>query len=206
MQEGMAPTQEEIEGTLASTISDPERLRTVSLLLCDIRGFSTMAEMIPSSDLAQILGEWFRKAGNMIQDSGGVIDKFIGDAILAYWTKHEAGPNECEAALKAGEQLLQIAETVKWPIPAPDFDVVVALHCGDVACSNIGLVALRDATVSGDAVHTVCRIEPLIKQLGRRLVASKDFLSGLRVTPPTIDLGEHSLKGKRRPVQLFAFQ
>jgi adenylate cyclase len=204
-QEESAGDDEALEVTMAGTVGTAEQsVRQVSLLLCDIRGFSTMAEKIPSSDLAQVLGAWFREAGNVIQRSGGTIDKFIGDAMLAYWTKRENGPTECEAAFEAGRQILDLAGTITWPVPASHFDVVVALHHGSVSCSNIGLVAQRDATIIGDTVNTVFRIEPLMKELGRRLVMSKDFLDGLRTPPPVVDLGERSLKGKRQPVQLFA--
>ena len=192
-QEEPAGDTEELEVTMAGTIGPAEQsIRTVSLLLCDIRGFSTMAEKIPSSDLAQMLGAWFREAGNVIQRTGGTIDKFIGDAMLAYWTKRDAGPPECEAAFDAGRQLLDLAGSITWPVPASHFDIVVALHCGTVSCSNIG-----------DTVNTVFRIEPLMKQLGRRMVMSGDFLAGLGAPPPVVDLGEHSLKGKRQPVRLF---
>jgi len=198
---------EALEVTMAGTIGTAEQsVRSVSLLLCDIRGFSTMAEKMPSSDLAQMLGAWFREAGNVIQRSGGTIDKFIGDAMLAYWTKRETGPTECEAAFEAGKQLLDLAGSITWPVPASHFDVVVALHHGSVSCSNIGLVAQRDATIIGDTVNTVFRIEPLMKELGQRLVMSRDFLGGLRLAPPVVDLGERALKGKRQPVQLFALQ
>ena len=61
-------------------------IRPVALLVCDIRGFSTMAEKISSSRLAQHLGIWFREAGNLVRKNGGTIDKFIGDAVLAYWS------------------------------------------------------------------------------------------------------------------------
>lgn len=150
-----------LEVTMAGTIGSAEQsVRSVSLLLCDIRGFSTMAEKIPSSDLAQMLGAWFREAGNVIQRGGGTIDKFIGDAMLACWQKSETGPSACDAAFNAGKQLLDLAGSITWPVPASHFDVVVALHFGTVSCSNIGLVAQRDATINGDAVNTVFRIEP----------------------------------------------
>ncbi|MEI8340126.1 MAG: adenylate/guanylate cyclase domain-containing protein [Verrucomicrobiota bacterium] len=207
-------TQEEVAGddealavTMAGTIGTAEQsVREVALLLCDIRGFSTMAEKMPSSDVAQMLGAWFREAGNVIQRSGGTIDKFIGDAMLAYWTKRETGPTESEMAFEAGKQILDLAGTITWPVPATHFDVVVALHRGTVSCSNIGLVAQRDATIIGDTVNTVFRIEPLMKELGQRMVMSRDFLDGLREAPPVVDLGDRALKGKRQAVQLFAFR
>ena len=73
-----------------------------------------------------------------------------------------------------------------------------------VTCGNVGFVAQRDATIIGDTVNTVFRIESLMKQLNQKLAASQDFLStlpdsGIGFT----DLGEHQLKGKYQPVRLF---
>lgn len=203
-QEEIAGDDEAMEVTVAGSMGGgTQNIREVALLLCDIRGFSTMAEKLPSSDLAQVLGAWFREAGNLIQGSGGTIDKFIGDAMLAYWPKRESGPTECAVAFDVGTKLLEVAGGMTWPGAAMQFDVVVALHYGRVTCSNIGFVAQRDATIIGDAVNTVFRIEPLMKQLNQRLVVSQDFLEAMPTAPQVVDLGEHSLKGKRQPVRIF---
>jgi adenylate cyclase len=85
------------------------------------------------------------------------------------------------------------------------FEIAVALHHGIVTCGNIGLIAQRDATIIGDTVNTVFRIEGVMKQLGQKITASHDFIQSLP-TPPTAtlaDLGEHHLKGKNQAVRLF---
>src|SRR5437870_7261316 len=88
----------EFEATLAGSMAGANSaVRPVALLVCDIRGFSSMAEEISSADLAQHLGVWFREAGNLVTRSGGTIDKFIGDAILAYWSGCGDGEVECGA-------------------------------------------------------------------------------------------------------------
>ncbi len=85
------------------------------------------------------------------------------------------------------------------------FRIAVALHHGPVTCGNIGLVAQRDATIIGDTVNTVFRIESVMKQFGGyRLVASHDLVSTLPSRPADArDLGEHQLKGKNQHVGLF---
>jgi adenylate cyclase len=237
-QEDSSSDDQSLEATLAGTMSGPQvSSHEVALMVCDIRGFSTMAEKIPSSDLAQVLGAWFRESGNAIQKSGGTIDKFIGDAVLAYWPKSDLSAEPCDTALQAGRTLLGLASSMKWPdsilprpnglapteaavspsgtpkeatpaveqapVSIPQFKIAVALHFGKVTCSNIGMVAQRDATIIGDAVNTVFRLEATMKQLGHELILSADFAAGMRSSPPLHDLGEHSLKGKAQAVRIF---
>lgn len=192
------------EVTIAGTDTGLEEAADVSIMVCDIRSFSTMSELLPEEKLAKLLGEWFRNAGNLIQESGGTIDKFIGDAILAYWNKTPQPGGESRAALQIGRTLLEQAATRRWPgVDAPPFRIAVALHHGTVTCGNIGLVAQRDATIIGDAVNTAFRLESTMKLLGQRLVMSGDFLANLGDTTETyVDLGEHQLKGKNQAVRL----
>lgn len=193
-----------IEATLASgTDSVGQETSTTALMVCDLRGFSTMAERLDEAVLARTLGEWFRDAGNLVQEAGGIIDKFLGDAVLAYWEK-SSNPSCAEAALQVADKLVAKADAKRWPETGEAFRIAVALHFGVVTCGNIGLVAQRDATIIGDAVNTVFRLESLMKPLGQQLVASAEFVSELASLPENLaDLGEHHLKGKHNPVKIY---
>ena len=177
----------------------------VAVMVCDIRGFSTMAEILEEDELARTLGQWFRDAGNIVHHTGGTIDKFIGDAVLAYWAREGTDGRESRGALDSALRLLKTAAERRWMIAEPrEFEIAVALHYGVVTCGNMGVVAQRDATIIGDTVNTVFRIESVMKQLNQKLAASQDFLSAL--PNPGIhlnDLGEHRLKGKYQAVRLF---
>ncbi|MFZ4775112.1 MAG: FHA domain-containing protein [Terrimicrobiaceae bacterium] len=193
----------------AGTDATHEESAVVAIMVCDIRGFSTMSEILPEDTLARTLGEWFRLAGNLVQDSGGTIDKFIGDAILAYWIQGAEPGAEVANAFATGAGLLEKAGRHSWPDhPETPFHVAVALHHGTVTCGNIGLVAQRDATIIGDAVNTVFRMEGLMKQLGQKLTVSGDFHALLPepVKPTFADLGEQQLKGKNQLVRLFGLK
>src|SRR5262249_4441817 len=157
-----------------STGSAPGLSKPVALLVCDIRGFSTMSERIPSADLAQMLGLWFREASNVIGRSQGTIDKFIGDALLAYW----AGTADCETVFGIARQLLQIAAERTWP-SGEVFRIAVALHHGPATFSDMGFSSGRDATIIGDAVNTVFRLEAVSKELDRPVVLSGAFAEQL---------------------------
>lgn len=193
----------------AGTDVSQDESATVAIMVCDIRGFSTMSELLPEDSLARTLGEWFREAGNLVQENGGTIDKFIGDAILAYWIKGPEAGTEVQRAFSTGTGLLEKAVAHRWPNhPDKPFQIAVALHHGVVTCGNIGLVAQRDATIIGDAVNTVFRIEGVMKPLGQRLTASGDFHSFLPEGARTSfdDLGDHQLKGKNQLVRLFGLK
>jgi adenylate cyclase len=193
--------------TLVGTISGNDHSvvasRPVALLVCDIRGFSTMSETIPSGDMAQMLGAWFRETGNLVAQSGGTIDKFIGDAMLAYWGAAGKGSADCGTAFAAAKMMLSLADARKWQNDAP-FRIAVALHYGKVTCSNVGVAAERDATIIGDAVNTVFRLEGVSKELNQRVVMSGDFAEQMpELMRKFTDFGERSLKGKSQLVRVF---
>ena len=186
-------------GSTNASIADA---RPVALLVCDIRGFSTMSEKVASGDLAQLIGAWFREAGNLVHGSAGTIDKFIGDAMLAYWAGAQAGPADCGAAFETAKRLHALAAEKRWPNGDP-FHVAIALHYGRVTCSNVGLAAARDATIIGDAVNTVFRLEAVSKELDRSIVLSQPFAEHLPDGTPMEDFGERALKGKKQLVRVF---
>ena len=176
--------------------------RPVALLVCDIRGFSAMSEKTESGKLAQILGAWFRETGNLVTRSGGTIDKFIGDAMLAYWGSAGVGADDCRAAFEIGRAMLNLASARNWPNGTP-FRIAVALHYGRVTCSNVGVAAERDATIIGDAVNTVFRLEALSKELQQPLIMSGDFQEHVGDLGKFVPFGAQSLKGKARSVEVF---
>lgn len=182
-------------------------LQHVAILVCDIRGFSTASEKLEPDVLARVLGGWFAEAGNLVNHSGGTVDKFIGDAILSYWIEPEepdASGGACSTALQVAEKFLGVAPKRSWPGLDQPFRVGIAMHFGPVNCGNIGLIAQRDATIIGDAVNTAFRLESVMKDLGQDLIISQDFAAMLNPPRKLIDLGEHQLKGKNQQVRVHA--
>lgn len=208
IEEEQADGSEILDFTVATTSGGSNSsLEHVAILVCDIRGFSTVSENLKPDALARVLGSWFADAGNAVNLSGGTVDKFIGDAILSYWIEPQepaASGGACNTALEVAEKLLATAKNRTWPGMTQPFRVGIALHFGPVNCGNIGLVAQRDATIIGDAVNTAFRLESVMKQLGQDLILSQDFAAMLNPAPKLIDLGEHQLKGKNQQVRVHA--
>jgi adenylate cyclase len=196
--DGSSEQQLTVAGSVAADFLEA---RPVALLVCDIRGFSSMSEKMASGDLAQVLGVWFRELGNLVAMSGGTIDKFIGDAVLAYWGVGE-GAIHCAAAFDTAKKIRALAEHRQWPC-GDKFEVVIALHHGKVTCSNVGVAAERDATIIGDAVNTVFRLESLSKEVEQGLVLSEDIVQHLSGKGSFTDLGSRELKGKKQLVKVF---
>jgi adenylate cyclase len=193
--------------TLATTSAECHQATlSVAILVCDIRGFSTMAEKLEERELAQIIGNWFQDTGNAVQSAGGVIDKYIGDAVLAYWPGRDQQGTECATCLDAALTILELAATRRWPSTEEPFRVAIALHFGRVTSSNIGQVAMRDATIIGDTVNTAFRLEGVAKELNQNLVLSQDFVTVLPPSREFVDFGEFQLKGKSQPVRLYGLK
>jgi adenylate cyclase len=188
----------EAEVSLASTMGE-ESLMWVAILLCDIRGSSLMAEQVEEGFLARFIGHWFRDAGSLIQGARGVIDKYIGDAVLAYWS----GEDQSDECLKVAGDLLRLANERRWPGSDTLLRVGVVLHFGRVTSSNIGQVAMRDATILGDTVNTTFRLEELMKKLDQDLLLTQDFVETLSNREGLVDLGEFQLRGKNQAIHVF---
>lgn len=193
--------------TLAATNAECHQpTLSVAILVCDVRGFSTMAEKLEERELAQIIGKWFQDTGNAVQSAGGIIDKYIGDAILAYWPARDQQGTECATCLEAALTIQELAATRRWPSRGEPFRVATALHFGRVTSSNIGQVAMRDATIIGDAVNTTFRLEGVAKELNQNLVLSQDFVTVLPPRREFIDFGEFQLKGKSQSVRVYGLK
>lgn len=193
--------------TLAGT-TDPnaaQHIHHAAILVCDIRGFTAQSESLPAGTLAHHLGEWFREAGNVIQRHRGTIDKFIGDAVLAYWPQEPNSSGECERAVLCARGLLELAARKRWPESNAEFRVGIAVHHGRVAFGNVGLMAMRDATIIGNAVNTTFRLETVMKELNQKLLLSENAYKALGPDSQLgfIDLGTKVLRGKNETVRVF---
>src|ERR1700752_106964 len=198
---------ENVDATLAAgSMEGQQAVLSVAILVCDIRGFSSMSEKLGERELAQILGNWFRDIGNAVQSTGGIIDKYIGDALLAYWPARDQQGTECAVCLDVALTILQLAANRVWPGTETPFRVGIAVHFGRVTSSNIGQVAMRDATIIGDAVNTAFRLEGVMKLLNQNLVMSQDFATVLPEGRNLTDFGEFQLKGKSQGVRVYGLR
>ncbi len=178
------------------------------ILVSDIKGFTRLSEIIPHDELAQAIGSWYGYCDQVLTEHGAAIDKFIGDAVLAYWT--DTSINARKWALSAARYLRESCDLIHEEMRGTferagmDFTSGVALHMGEVSWGQIGQGGL---TMLGDAVNTTFRIQALTRSLGSDILVSSDFLNGWKEGPKHCRaLGSHELKGRQAPVDLFALE
>jgi adenylate cyclase len=189
---------------------DDRRERTVSILVVDIRGYTRLSEVIPADELSDILSRWFNKASEIIQQRRGSIDKFIGDAVMAFWLQDpdHAADDHVLGPLEAAHEVVRLARSYGREIcasyPELHFDVGCGVSTGRATVGNIGLDARRDFTVTGDCVNVAFRIESLCGDLKRSILLTEGIRDAAGDGFVFEDLGHHTCKGKADPVRVFA--
>ncbi|MBA3820170.1 MAG: adenylate/guanylate cyclase domain-containing protein, partial [Deltaproteobacteria bacterium] len=156
-------------------LADPAKARLggerkeLTVLFSDIRGFSNFSEGMPPEELAAFLGEYLTPMTDLVLASGGTLDKYIGDAVMAIWgapidmTDHAA--RACEVALKMQEALVGL-NRVWQRTGKPAVAIGIGLNTGVMAVGNMGSTARFEYTVLGDQVNLGSRLEALTKEYG----------------------------------------
>jgi adenylate cyclase len=181
------------------------------ILVSDIKGFTRLSEVLRPEDLAQAIGTWYGACENIMSSHGAAIDKFIGDAVLAYWT--DVSENARAWALNASKALRQAtydihdSMRVAFEAAESEFSCGVALHLGEV---SHGILAPGTLTMLGDAVNTTFRIQNLTRSVGSDILASGDFFDAEPSWPKgkayCVPLGEHELRGRSAAVDLYSVE
>ncbi len=175
----------------------------VTVLFADIAGFTTISERNTPEDTALMLHRVLNELTEVVIDEKGVVDKYIGDCIMAFWGTPLVTPNDeinaCRSALRFIEEIKKI--NVKFQDEGiPSIAVRVGLHTGDAIAGNMGSVRLFDFTVIGDTVNLASRLESVNKVFGTNIIASEYTLADTYNLFLTRELGPIEVKGKSEPV------
>ena len=174
-----------------------------AIWFCDLRGFTALSERTDRDTLLAVLNQYFDCMAGPVEQNGGEILKFIGDAMLAMFplAAERACPRALQAALDARAAMQQLnAERRARGEEALAFGL--ALHAGDVMYGNIGAANRLDFTVIGPAVNLASRLERLCRTLGLDFLISDTF-AGMCACADYRSLGTHRLLGIERPVEVF---
>ncbi|QEL13414.1 adenylate/guanylate cyclase domain-containing protein [Limnoglobus roseus] len=150
--------------------------RELTISFSDIVGFTSIAEAMPGEELVAHLGEYFDRLSRVVLESGGTVDKFIGDAIMAFWGAPTANPRHasaaCLSAHRCRQRLRELAP--EWEARGrPALRTRFGLNTGEVLVGNIGSPARMNYTVMGDAVNLASRLEGLNKYYGTEVLLSE---------------------------------
>ncbi|HEY5598513.1 MAG TPA: adenylate/guanylate cyclase domain-containing protein [Kiloniellales bacterium] len=160
---------------LARTAHRQGEEREVTILFADLRGFTALAEHKLPYDVVFILNRYFAAMGQAVEESGGRIDKFIGDGVMALFGVDggiEEGARAALAAARAmAERLADLNRALAHDLPAP-LRIGIGIHSGAVIVGELGYKAATSLTAVGDAVNTASRLEAMSKDLDVQLVLS----------------------------------
>src|SRR5580658_1090543 len=172
--------------------------RVCSVLFCDVVGFTPLSESRDPEAVRELLTRYFATARTVIGRYGGVVEKFIGDAVMAVWGTPSAAEGDAERAVRAALDLVAAVESLGAEVGAPGLAARAGVVTGEVAVS---LGAVGEGMVAGDAVNTAARVQAAAEP-GQVLTDGPTYrLAGRGVG--FADAGERALKGKAEPARLW---
>jgi adenylate cyclase len=180
---------------------------TVTILFTDIRGFTSISESMTAHELVALLNEYFTEMVGIVTDEGGVVDKYIGDAIMAVFGAPVSAPDDAARAVRAAVRMREALAHLNERLVArgaKPIDTGIGLHTGEVVAGNIGSEARMEYTVIGDAVNVASRLEGCTKELGAEVLISDATARLLGDGFTTRSVGELTVKGRAQPITVHA--
>ena len=178
--------------------------REVSVLFSDIRGFTALSEVTAPEAVVALLNTYFSRQVGVIFAHSGTLDKFIGDAIMAFWGAPASLPDHAARAVAAALDMSAALEQMRGELGqlGAELEIGIGIHSGSAVVGFIGSNDRLDYTAIGDTVNTASRVEGLTKGIARVLVtqATRDAAGDLF---DWRDCGLHQVKGREHGVHLF---
>jgi adenylate cyclase len=182
--------------------------RVISVLFTDLRGFTSFSESVEPEVLSRVISEYLDAMTLVVFELGGTLDKFVGDAVMAFWNAPLDDPDHalhaCEAALDMQAALAELGD--KWEAEGlPRQRMRIGIHTGAASVGNMGTSSRFAYTALGDTVNLAARLEPLNNEYGTWICVSQETLEAAggqeRFLVRFLDLV--SVKGKQKPAAVF---
>ena len=186
---------------LANPSGRKERL---SIFFSDVRGFTSMSEDMEPQDTQRMLSEYFTEMTQILFNHGGTLDKFMGDAVMAFFGNPEPQPDH---ALRAVRMALEMQDAVarlnlKWASEGRrSIGVGMGINTGEVTVGNLGSTQFLNYTIIGDAVNLACRLEQYAK--AGEVIITQATYEEVRSSVEAEPLEPIHVKGKREPIQVY---
>ncbi len=193
-------------------VSNPERLRLggekreLSIFFSDLAGFTTMSERLDPERLTLLLNEYLSAMTDIILESGGTIDKYEGDAIIAFWnaplSQADHASRAVQTALRCQERLAALRPDFKARFDC-DLFMRIGVNTGPVVVGNLGSVQRFDYSILGDNANVAARLEGVNKEFGTEILISEacrlQLPEGLRVR----EIARVGVVGRKEPITVF---
>ncbi|HVZ21111.1 MAG TPA: adenylate/guanylate cyclase domain-containing protein [Vicinamibacterales bacterium] len=194
------------EELLKGNIDLGGQARQVTILFSDIRGFTTMAETMPPEQVVAFLNEYFSEMVEAVFEQGGVLDKFLGDGLMAVFGSIGEQPDHARRAVAAALRMKALLAKINGERSVagrPPIQIGIGIHTAEVIVGNIGSRRRLEYTVVGDGVNTASRVQALTKEYHATILvtgATADALGGGFALVP---VGEVTLRGKAKALPIF---
>jgi adenylate cyclase len=181
----------------------------VTILFADIRAFTSLSEEKLPYDVVFLLNRYFECVGAAITDSGGYLDKFIGDGVMAIFgidDGPEAGSrNAINAAREMGVKLAELNKTLENDLDSP-IRIGVGLHHGAAIVGEMGYGAATTLTAIGDTVNTASRLESMTKEFGVQLIVAESVATAAKIDLSAFERREADIRGREGVISVFAIE
>lgn len=177
-----------------------------TVLFSDVRSFTTLTEELGAQGTVALLNEYFTIMVECIQREGGMLDKFIGDAIMAVFGTPLANPDDPDRAVRAAISMMRelgVYNKERTSVGKKPIDIGIGLNTDQVVSGNIGSPKRMDYTVIGDGVNLAARLESACKQYGAHILISQNTVAQLRGTYRMREIDAVVVKGKTEPAHVY---
>lgn len=185
---------------------EPQRVHA-AILFSDIRGFTTFSETTDAGLLVTRLNQYFQEMVSAVHENGGVVDKLIGDAVMAVFGGVAEVENPADSAVAAAQSMVRRLRrlNVQWAAEGKaSWAAGIGIHVGDVVMGGIGSDERKDFTVIGDAVNTAARLEGLTKEHVQPILISRATRDEMTDASGWSRVGELPIRGRKSALEVFA--
>ena len=179
---------------------------TVTVLFADIRGFTSMSETMSAQQVSEILNEYFTEMEPIISKYNGIINKFIGDAVMAIFGEPIQDKNHAANAVRCGyEMLLKVKELQKkWAEEGkPKIEIGIGINTGEVFVGNIGSENRMEYTVIGDTVNLASRLESYNKVYKTKMLISSSTYETTKSFIDVMKISDVEIRGKSHRMNIY---
>jgi adenylate cyclase len=194
-------------------IRDPSKAKLggdrkeITVLFSDIRGFTTFSEKHQPEEVVSLLNEYLGAMTDIVFEYEGTHDKFVGDAVMAYWGAPLDQPNHAELAVKCALAMIDKLKTLqaKWAAEGKYvIDIGIGINTGDMVVGNMGAPGKKmDYTVIGDNVNLGARLEGLTRKYNNHIIISEYTYEKVKDIVEAKELDSVTVKGKENPVVVY---